>query len=154
MAIVEPANDVTREGELVAVAEAAGARLRADTDQDVEAARAAADELVRAASAAMAAGHSLTAIAHAEAHGKDSVRQALRGDALKLVERSGERAREMRREHYQAIARATRLGLPMREIAEAAGVTHGTIRAINNRLAGVPSGSEDEAPADEPLDEA
>jgi hypothetical protein len=151
---VDPANDVTLEGELVAVAEAAGARLRADTDQDVEAARAAADELVRAASAAMAAGHSLTAIAHAEALGKDSVRQALRGDALKLVERSGERAREMRREHHQAIARATRLGLPMREIAQAAGVTHGTIRAINNRLAGAPSGSEDEAPGDEPLDEA
>ena len=154
MSIAEPANDAALEGELIAVAKAAGARLRAETDQDAEAARAAADELVRSASAAMAAGHSLTAIAHAEAHGKDSVRQALRGDALKLVERSGERAREMRREHHEAIARATRLGLPMREIAQAAGVTHGTIRAINNRLAGVPSGSQDEAPGDEALDEA
>ena len=153
VATAEHSDDVALEGELVAVADAAGARLRAETDQDAEGARAAADELVKTASAAMAAGHSLTAIAHAEASGKDRVRQALREDALKLVERSGERAREMRREHHQAIARATRLGLPMREIAQAAGVTHGTIRAINNRLAGLPSGSDDEAAGDDALDE-
>jgi len=153
VASVDEAGDVALEGELAAVAAAAGDRLRAETDQDADAARAAADELVRSASAAMAAGHSLTAIAHAEARGKETVRQALREDALKLVERSGERAREMRSEHHQAIARATRLGLPMREIAQAAGVTHGTIRAINNRLAGVPSGSDGEAAGDESLDE-
>lgn len=154
MASMDEADDVALEGELAAVAKAAGDRLRAETDQDADAAEAAAGELVRAASAAMAAGHSLTAIAHAEARGKDTVRQALRADALNLVERSGERAREMRSEHHQSIARATRLGLPMREIAQAAGVTHGTIRAINNRLAGIASGSESEAPDEEPLDEA
>lgn len=135
MAIEEQAKESGLEGELAAVAEAAGSRLRAETDQDLDAARTAADELLKAASAAMASGHSLTAIAHAEAQGKDAIRQALRGDALKLVERSGERAREMRREHHEAITRATRLGLPMREIAQSAGVTHGTIRAINQRLA-------------------
>ena len=154
MVAVEQPDGVALEGELVAVAEAAGARLRAETDQDADGARAAADDLVRTASAAMAAGHSLTAIAHAEASGKDSVRQALREDALKLVERSGERAREMRREPHDAIARATRLGLPMREIAQAAGVTPGTIRAINHRLAGLPSDSDGEAAGDESLDEA
>lgn len=135
MAISEQFDDRELEGELVTVAEAAGARLRAETDQDADASRGAAEALVSAASAAMAAGHSLTAIASAEAHGKETVRQALRGDALKLVGSTGEQARAMRAEHYQAIARATRLGLAMREIAQAAGVAHGTIRAINNRLA-------------------
>jgi DNA-binding NarL/FixJ family response regulator len=140
--VSEPPGDLALEGELLAVAEAAGARLRADTDEDTEAARSAADALLQAASAAMAAGRSLTEIARAEAHGKKTVRHALRADALKLVERSGNRAREMHTEHYRAIARATRLGLPMREIAQAAGVTHGTIRAINNRLAGRAAESE------------
>jgi DNA-binding NarL/FixJ family response regulator len=123
------------EGPLAAVAEAAGARLRAETDEDAGAAQAAADELTRKATAAMAAGYSLTEIARAEARGKDTLRRTLRGDALKLVERTGSRAREAQAEHYHAIARATRLGLPMREIAHAAHVTHGTIRAITNRLA-------------------
>ena len=149
MAISEQLGNGALEGELLAVAEAAGERLRAETDQDLEASRAAADALVSAASAAMAGGHSLTAIARAEAEGKETVRQALRGDALKLVERSGERARQMRAEHYQAIARATRLGLPMREIAQAAGVAHGTIRAINNRLAGGSSAGFDIEATDE-----
>jgi DNA-binding NarL/FixJ family response regulator len=135
VATSEQLDDRPLEGELVTVAEAAGARLRAETDQDADAARLAAEALVSAASTAMAAGHSLTAIASAEAHGKETVRQALRGDALRLVESTGEQARAMRAEHYQAIARASRLGLAMREIAHAAGVAHGTIRAINNRLA-------------------
>lgn len=149
MAISEQLDDRPLEGELLAVAEAAGARLRAETDQDDEASRAAAEALVSAASAAMAAGHSLTAIASAEAHGKETVRQALRDDALRLVESTGEQARAMRAEHYQAIARATRLGLAMREIAQAAGVAHGTIRAINNRLAGGSSGDLDIDPTEE-----
>jgi DNA-binding CsgD family transcriptional regulator len=136
------------EGELLAVAEAAGARLRAETDQDAEATATAASELMHAASAAMAAGRSLTEIARAEARGKETVRHTLRADALKLVERTGNRAREMQAEHYRAIARATRLGLPMREIAQAAGLTHGTVRAINNRLAGHPAES-DQPPPDQ-----
>jgi DNA-binding NarL/FixJ family response regulator len=154
MTISEHPEEAALEGELLAVAEAAGSRLRAETDQDADGARAAADDLVRAASTAMAAGHALTDIARAEARGKETVRQALRGDALKLVERTGERAREMRREHHQAIARATRLGLPMREIAHAAGVTHGTIRAINSRLAGDAEHSEDEEAAEQSFGEA
>lgn len=134
------------EGELVAVAEAAGAHLRAETDQDAGAARAAGDALMQAAATAMGAGRSLTEIARAEARGKETIRYSLRSDALKLVERTGHRVRDTQAEHYQAIARATRLGLPMREIAQAAGVTHGTIRAINNRLANQASGREDQRP--------
>jgi hypothetical protein len=123
--------------DLAAVAGAAGARLRAETDADGDAAKAAAEELVTAAGAAMAAGHSLSDIAQAEARGKEDVRDALRGDTLKGVERTGRRAREARMEHHQAIARAMRLGLSTREIAAAADVTHGTVRAISNRLAAV-----------------
>ena len=143
MAFQEEAGEVRLEGELLAVAETAGVRLRAETDQDTEGARAAADALVQAAASAMAAGYSLSQIARAEADGKQAVRHTLRADALKLVERTGHRARQMQNEHHQAIARATRLGLPMREIAQAAGVTHGTIRAINNRMASQTMGSEE-----------
>src|ERR671922_2964197 len=74
-------------------------------------------------------------IAQAEARGKEKVRHELGGDALKRVERTGRQAREAEAEHHRAIGRAMRLGLSMREIALAAGVTHGTVRAIGNRLA-------------------
>ena len=103
----------------------------------------------------MEAGYTLTEIARAEARGKDTIRLGLRADALKLVERTGIRAREAQAENYRAIARATRLGLPMREIAHAAHVTHGTIRAITNRLASQHSDSDansdavDQRPRDE-----
>jgi predicted transcriptional regulator len=150
------ASEETFDGPLAEVAEAAGARLRAGTDDDAEAARTAADALTRAATSAMEAGYTLTEIARAEARGNDTIRRDLRADALKLVERTGARARDTQAEHYRAIARATRLGLPMREIAHAAHVTHGTIRAITNRLASRDAGSEtvDQQPReDEPLAE-
>ena len=126
--------------ELAAVARAAGDRLRAETDADADAAQAAAGALMTAATAAMAAGHTLSEITQAEARGKQAVRNALRGDALRTVERSGRRARDAGIEHHQSIARAMRLGLSTREIAAAAGVTHGTIRAISNRVSGVGAG--------------
>ena len=135
MSASQETGEAALEGPLARVAEAAGARLRAETDEDADAARTAADALTHAATSAMGAGYTLTEIARAEARGKDTIRHALRADALKLVERSGARARETQTEHHRAIARASRLGLPMREIAQAAHVTHGTIRAITNRLA-------------------
>lgn len=138
--------DPPLEGELATVAETAGAVLRAETDQDADAASAARDALMQAAAAAMAGGCSLTEIARAEARGKEAIRYSLRADALKLVERTGGRVRDTQAEHHRAIARATRLGLPLREIAQAAGVTHGTIRAINNRLADQASKAGDERP--------
>jgi hypothetical protein len=121
-------------GELLAVAEAAGTRLRAETAGDGEAAAAAAETVLAAATSAICANYSLTEIAQAEARGKEKVRRDLGGDALKRVERSGRLARQAEEEHHREIARAMRLGLSMREIALAAGVTHGTIRAISNRL--------------------
>lgn len=138
--------------DLAPVAQAAGARLRAETDADAEAARAAAEALVSAATGAMAAGQSLSDITQAEARGQEEVRNALRGDTLRSVERTGRRAREARIEHHQAIARAVRLGLSTREIATAAQLTHGTVRAISNRLAAGGAGAEadGETHGDEP----
>jgi hypothetical protein len=123
------------EDELAAVADAAGQKLRAEADTDWDAVQAASDALVTAASSAMSAGYELSDIAKAETDGKQAVRNALRGDTLKFVARTGQQAREARIEHHEAIARAMRLGLSTREIAAAAGVTHGTVRAISNRLA-------------------
>jgi DNA-binding NarL/FixJ family response regulator len=120
--------------ELADVARAAGDRLRAETDGDTRAAKLAGDALLAAATGAMAAGHSLSDITEAEASGKDGVRDGLRPDTLRDVKRSGRRVREARQEHHQAIARAMRLGLSTREIATAARVAHGTVRAIMNRL--------------------
>jgi hypothetical protein len=126
--------------ELGGVEEAAGARLRAETDGDRSAAALAADALLAAATSAMAAGYSLSEIAAAEVRGKVCLREELRGDALKRIERSGRQMRESVVDHHHAIARAVRLGLSMREVALAAGVTHGTIRAISNRIVGGDSG--------------
>lgn len=128
--------------ELVAVADAAGARLRAEVAADGDLDAAASQELLAAATSAISAKHSLMEIAQAEARGKDKVRRELGGDALKRVEGTGRQAHEAEAEHHRAIGRAMRLGLSMREIALAAGVSHGTIRAIGNRLAenGVSSG--------------
>jgi DNA-binding NarL/FixJ family response regulator len=122
-------------GELLAVAEAAGERLRADAGEDQNTGSVAGERLLAAATSAISANHSLAEIAQAEARGKENVRRELGSDALKRVEHSGRHAREAEAEHHRAIARAMRLGLSMREIALAAGVTHGTIRAISNRVA-------------------
>jgi hypothetical protein len=120
---------------LVAVANAAGERLRAETDDDTAGATTAADSLMHAATAAMGAGYSLRDIAAAEARGQDAVRNELRADALRGVDRTGRQVRDAEKAHHDAIGRATRLGLSTREIAHAAGVTHGTIRAITQRRA-------------------
>jgi hypothetical protein len=128
--------------ELAAVEEAAGARLRAEADGDGNAAGVATEALLAGATSAMAAGYSLGAIAHAEARGKAHVKEDLHDDALKRVERSGRQMREAAVDHHRAIARAVRLGLSMREVALVAGVTHGTIRAISNRLVGDVSSGE------------
>jgi len=122
-----------RAGEVPAIREFAAA---------IEAIGRASRALVDAATAAMGAGYSLTEIARAEAGGKDEVKHALSGDALRRVERSGRQAREAQLEHHRAIARAVRLGLSTREIAAAANVTHGTIRAITNRLAAAGAGAD------------
>jgi DNA-binding NarL/FixJ family response regulator len=120
--------------ELETVADAAASRLRAEIDEDPDAIRVATEALVSAVTSAMSAGHSLTRIARAEADGQENVRRSLRDDILKRVDRTQRQVREAEATHHRAIARAMRLGLSTREIAASARVTHGTIRAIANRL--------------------
>lgn len=120
--------------ELEAIAEAAGRRLRARAAHDSDDADAAERALMEAASAAMAARHPFAAIAEAERRGEEMARGQVRPDALKRVERTARRAREATAEHEQAIADAAALGLSTREVAAAASITHGTVRALVARL--------------------
>lgn len=124
--------------ELANVAQAAGNRLRAEVDGDGGAANTAAQALLEAATSAMSRGISLREITEAEAVGKAEVRDALRPGTLKLVERTARQLTTARVEHERSILRAVRLGLSTRQVAAAAGVTHGTIRAVATRLASEP----------------
>ncbi|MGI8572020.1 MAG: hypothetical protein ACR2L9_05250 [Solirubrobacteraceae bacterium] len=132
-AVLGPGNDELAQ-ELALVAEAAGSRLRGEVDGDEDASQSGAQALLTAATSAMNAGYSLSAIAQAEARGKAEVRTALQPDILKRVERTGRNVRAAQGEHHRTIGRAVRLGLSTRQIAAAAGVTHGTVRAIASRV--------------------
>jgi hypothetical protein len=116
--------------ELEAIATAAAERLRAQTDGDAQRE----DELRRsvgeAASAAIAADLPLGAIAEAERAGETRARGELGTDVLRRVERAARRKHEADSEYEQAVVRAARLGLTHRDVAAAAQVAHGTVRAI------------------------
>ena len=107
--------------------------------------------MAEAASAAIAAGAALSAIADAERTGQLRARRALSPDVLRHVTRAAKRKREADSgireadsgireadsgireadsEYEQAIARAGRIGLSHRDIATAAEFSHGTVRAI------------------------
>jgi DNA-binding NarL/FixJ family response regulator len=119
--------------ELEAIAAAAANRLRDEstgTGQDDPEPHGA---VAQAASAAIAAGLPLSAIAEAERTGQQRARQELRPDILRQIARAARRKRETEVEYEQAVIRATRLGLTHREVAAAAEVAHGTIRAILDR---------------------
>ena len=83
-----------------------------------------------AASRAIAAGLSLAAIADAEQIGQRRAREELGPEVLRRVERAARRKREAEHEYEAAIVRAGRLGLAHRDVAAAAQVAHGTVRAI------------------------
>jgi DNA-binding NarL/FixJ family response regulator len=139
--------------ELASVAEAAAHRLRAETDGDDDATIAGAQSLLEAATSALNAGYSLAEITQAEARGKSDLRDSLREGILQNVEHTGQRVNEAQSEHREAIARAVRLGLSARQIAAAAGVTHGTVRAIMNRMGTEPPPDETPGESGESLDE-
>ena len=119
--------------ELKAIAAAAHDRLHAQAGQDPSAIDQAAHRVAEAASAAIAAGARLSAIADAECEGELRARQELSADVLRHVTRAAKRKGEADSEYEQAIGRAGRLGLSHREIAAAAQVSHGTVRAILTR---------------------
>lgn len=116
--------------ELEAIAVAASDRLRAQAGEDVQVVGEAQGRVVQAASAAIAAGVALRAIADAELAGELRARDALGAEALREVARAARRKREADGEYEQVIKRSGRLGLSHREIAGAAGVSHGTVRAV------------------------
>jgi DNA-binding NarL/FixJ family response regulator len=121
--------------ELEAIAATAHDRLHAQAGEDLSAIEQAGRRVAEAASAAIAAGARLSAIADAEREGELRARRALSGDVLRQVTRAARRKREADIECEQAITRAGRLGLSHREIAAAAEVSHGTVRAILTRAA-------------------
>jgi len=123
----EPANA----DPLGAVRDAAGSALEAQAagGSDGEAVA----RLTAAAKAALDAGHGLAAVAAAEAAGQEAARPGLRAEVLRDVARSAKKKREATAEHDAAVSRAAALGLGAREIAERAGVAHGTVAAIVRR---------------------
>ena len=119
--------------ELEAIATAACEQLCAKTDGDPKPEERLQRGVGDAAGRAIAAGLSLTAIADAEQIGQARAREQLGTEVLRAVQRAAQRKREAERTHEQAVARAARLGLAQRDIAAAAHVAHGTIRAILTR---------------------
>jgi DNA-binding NarL/FixJ family response regulator len=123
--------------ELEAIARAAADLLRAqavDRSQDRDELHA---RLRAAATKAIATGAELDAIAGAQRDGQARARRESGSDLLRRVERAARRRREIEHEYEDALVRATRLGLAHRDIAAAAGIAHGTVRAILARAASV-----------------
>ena len=116
--------------ELDAVVAAAEQQLRALASEDPLDAGPLAEALADAATAAIASGQPIADIARAEQRGQQQARTALSRDLLARVERAARRRRDAEHDLHQAIARTARLGLPQREIAAAARLAPGTIRAI------------------------
>jgi hypothetical protein len=116
--------------ELEAIVTAACEQLRANTDGDPQREEQLQPGVGDAAGHAIAAGLSLTAIADAERIGQARAREQLGTEVLRAVERAAQRKREAERTYEHAVGRAGRLGLVQRDIAAAARVAHGTIRAV------------------------
>lgn len=116
--------------ELESIAAAAADELRAIMDEDHEGEQPGPPGVPAAASAAIAAGIPLAAVAEAERVGQTRARRELGSDVLRRIERAARRKREADDEYQHAIVRAGRLGLTHREIAAAAHIAHGTVRAI------------------------
>ncbi len=127
--------------ELESIAAAAADRLRVHADGSTHQTEQLRHRVAQAASAAIAAGLGLGAIANAERIGQDRARQELGTEVLRQVRRAARRKREAEQEYQQAVQRAARLGVAHRDIATEAQVAHGTVRAIIART---------ETPADNP----
>jgi hypothetical protein len=127
---VRQKSDVELAGELEAIATAAAERLRALSDGDGELEADLRRRVGEAATRAIAAGLSLATIADAERLGHRRAREELGRELLRRVGRGAGRRREAEREYEQAVVRAYRVGLAHRDVAAAAQVAHGTVRAI------------------------
>jgi hypothetical protein len=140
--------------ELDAIAQAAGRRMHAQViANNANGIESASQDVVAAAGAAIVAGHPLSMVAAAERRGEEQARTQVRPDALKRVERTARRAREASAEYEHTVIHTAGLGLPMREIAMAAGISHATVRALAQRLNG-PRNAPDQQPSDQAIDAA
>ena len=126
--------------ELEAIAAAAADRLRAQTDGDPQREAQLQRSVAERAGVAIGAGLSLGTIADAERIGQSRVREELGRDVLRAVERAAGRKREADHAYERAVVRAGRLGVAHRDVAAAAQVAHGTVRAILARTQ-TPSGT-------------
>jgi DNA-binding NarL/FixJ family response regulator len=116
--------------ELEAIATAAAERLRAQASGGAQDGADLQRAVAQAASAAIDAGAELDAVAQAQRIGQHRARRELGSELLRRVERAAKRKRDAEREYEDAVLRAAVLGLAHREIATAASVAHGTVRAI------------------------
>ena len=112
---------------LDAISNASAALLRARAEQNggVEAAQRQLDEALRAA---IGCGLSPADFVAADEAGRERARSEMSDGALKRIEKATGRVKAAERERLDAIRFADRLGLTTRQIAQAAGVTHITIR--------------------------
>lgn len=145
--------DVGLAPRLEAIATAAAERLQAHTDGDQQREAQLQQQVREAATRAISAGTSLSAIADAEQIGHARAREELGRDVLRSVERAAQRKRDAEQGFEQAALRAARLGLAHREVAAAAQVAHGTIRAMLARTQ-IASGNGTSRPMGEPIIEA
>ena len=143
--------------ELEAIATAAHDGLKAQAGEDLSAIDQAGRRVAEAASAAIAAG---PASPRSPTPNTPANCAPARNSAATSCGRSRAPAsarREADREYEQAIGRAGGLGLSHREIATAAEISHGTIRAILTRGTTITTNGrlvEEEAPPSEPGDGA
>ena len=86
-----------------------------------------------AARVALDAGHEVSAIAAAQTRGERAARERVGAQVLRGVERSARKVREATDEYERSVAKAVALGLPARDVAARAGVSHGTVAAIARR---------------------
>ena len=117
-------------GVLEAVATAAHERVSAEVRDDDAARQEAEGAFLQAATAAIAARTPMSELAHAERVGHQRARAEHGKELARAVARTARVARESQAAYEQAIRRAGRLGLPHREIAAAAEVSHTTIRGL------------------------
>jgi DNA-binding NarL/FixJ family response regulator len=126
--------------EVRAAAEAA-LEARASGEETDEPARRA----LTAARAALDGGHPISAIAAAEAEGEHAAREHVGTQVLRTVERSAKKLRDTTEEYERTVVQAVRLGLPARDIAARAGVSHGTVAAVARRHEQAPTAPPEEA---------
>lgn len=133
--ISEQAESRRGAAELEAVSVAAYERAAATVEDHAQEIAAATAGFAQAAGAALLAGATVADIADAERSGMARAKAELGKDLLRAVSQAARRRREVEATYQATIRRAARL-YSHRDLAEAAGVAHGTIRALLQRASG------------------